>query len=73
MVTANGLSVLVLIGLISGIASGIFGIGGGVLIVPGLIYLVGFSQHRATGTSLAEAASANRAGRNDRILPLRKC
>ena len=47
------LSMLVLIGIISGIASGIFGIGGGVLIVPGLIYLVGFSQHRATGTSLA--------------------
>lgn len=47
------LSIFVLIGIASGIASGIFGIGGGVLIVPGLIYLVGFSQHRATGTSLA--------------------
>ena len=44
---------LVLIGLASGVASGLFGIGGGVLIVPGLVYLVGFSQHRATGTSLA--------------------
>ena len=41
------------IGIFSGIASGVFGIGGGVLIVPGLIYLAGFSQHRATGTSLA--------------------
>lgn len=47
------LSIFVLIGIASGIASGIFWIGGGVLIVPGLIYLVGFSQHRATGTSLA--------------------
>src|SRR5438876_546721 len=28
-------------------------IGGGVLVVPGLIYLAGFTQHRATGTSLA--------------------
>jgi uncharacterized membrane protein YfcA len=47
------LLLLVLIGTASGVASGLFGIGGGVLIVPGLVYLVGFSQHRATGTSLA--------------------
>lgn len=47
------LLLLLLIGLASGVASGLFGIGGGVLIVPGLVYLVGFSQHRATGTSLA--------------------
>ena len=45
--------VLILVGAVSGFASGVFGIGGGVLIVPGLIYLAGFSQHRATGTSLA--------------------
>jgi hypothetical protein len=44
---------LLLIGGISGVASGLFGIGGGVLIVPGLVYLAGMSQHRATGTSLA--------------------
>jgi uncharacterized protein len=44
---------LLLIGFASGVASGLFGIGGGVLIVPGLVYLVGLSQHRATGTSLA--------------------
>ncbi len=44
---------LLFIGVASGVASGFFGIGGGVLIVPGLVYLVGFSQHRATGTSLA--------------------
>jgi uncharacterized membrane protein YfcA len=31
----------------------VFGIGGGVLIVPALVYLAGFSQHSATGTSLA--------------------
>jgi uncharacterized membrane protein YfcA len=45
--------VLLAIGLVSGVASGLFGIGGGVLIVPALVYWVGFSQHRATGTSLA--------------------
>jgi uncharacterized membrane protein YfcA len=41
------------IGLVAGVLSGIFGIGGGVVIVPALIYLAGFTQHRATGTSLA--------------------
>lgn len=45
--------ILILTGLIAGVAAGIFGIGGGVLIVPALIYLAGYSQHRATGTSLA--------------------
>lgn len=46
-------TLLLMIGLISGVASGLFGIGGGVLIVPALVYLAGFSQHAATGTSLA--------------------
>ena len=43
----------ILIGLIGGVASGFFGIGGGIVIVPALIYWAGFSQHKATGTSLA--------------------
>ena len=51
--TLSSITLLLLIGLVSGVASGLFGIGGGVLIVPGLIYLAGFSQHAATGTSLA--------------------
>ncbi len=37
---------------ICGFASGMFGIGGGVLLVPLLVLLFGFSQHRAQGTSL---------------------
>jgi len=45
--------ILILIGLVSGIASGRFGVGGGILVVPALIYLVGFSQKMANGTSLA--------------------
>lgn len=45
--------ILISIGVVSGIASGVFGIGGGVLIVPGLTLLAGFSQHLANGTSLA--------------------
>jgi uncharacterized membrane protein YfcA len=47
------ISTLLMVGLVAGIASGLFGIGGGVLIVPGLVFLLGFSQHMATGTSLA--------------------
>lgn len=46
-------ALFVAIGLIAGLLSGVFGIGGGVVIVPALIYLAGFTQHRATGTSLA--------------------
>ena len=47
------LVVLIGIGLVAGVLSGVFGIGGGVVIVPALIYLAGFRQHMATGTSLA--------------------
>ena len=43
----------VLIGVAAGIASGLFGVGGGIVVVPALIYWAGFSQHMATGTSLA--------------------
>ena len=51
--TASATWLLLVIGLASGVLSGFFGIGGGMLIVPALIYLAGFSQHKATGTSLA--------------------
>lgn len=43
---------VLLTGLTGGIASGLFGIGGGVIMVPILGLLLGFSQHRAQGTSL---------------------
>jgi uncharacterized membrane protein YfcA len=46
-------ALFIFIGLVAGLLSGVFGIGGGVVIVPALIYLAGFTQHRATGTSLA--------------------
>ncbi|HVN72692.1 MAG TPA: TSUP family transporter [Desulfomonilia bacterium] len=45
--------ILIAIGLAAGILAGFFGIGGGIIIIPALIYILGFSQHRATGTSLA--------------------
>lgn len=50
---ANTIFILIAIGLVSGIFSGIIGIGGGIIIIPALIYFASFSQHEATGTSLA--------------------
>lgn len=43
---------LVIVGLLAGILSGLVGLGGGVIIVPALVFLLGFSQHQAQGTSL---------------------
>ncbi|MFC0877009.1 sulfite exporter TauE/SafE family protein [Saccharicrinis sp. FJH2] len=47
------LLILLAIGLLAGILSGTLGVGGGVLIVPALIFILGYSQHEAQGTSLA--------------------
>ena len=44
---------LLLLGLGAGILSGMVGVGGGIIIVPGLVFLLGFSQKMAQGTSLA--------------------
>jgi uncharacterized membrane protein YfcA len=43
---------LLLIGLAAGFMGGLVGIGGGVIIVPALVMLLGMSQHAAQGTSL---------------------
>lgn len=45
--------ILIIIGLLAGILSGIVGIGGGLLMIPMLIFFLGLSQHAAQGTSLA--------------------
>ncbi|MHB8892209.1 MAG: sulfite exporter TauE/SafE family protein [Candidatus Limnocylindrales bacterium] len=47
------LVLIAVIGLVGGVLSGLFGIGGGLVIVPGLIILAGFSAAKAAGTSLA--------------------
>lgn len=44
---------LVLLGAVAGVLSGLFGVGGGVLIVPALVMALGMGQRRAHGTSLA--------------------
>lgn len=46
------IGILLGIGLAAGIASGFLGIGGGILIIPGLVFFLGFSQKLAQGTSL---------------------
>lgn len=45
--------ILLLVGIAAGILGGMVGIGGGIIIVPALVYFLGFSQLNAQGTSLA--------------------
>ena len=40
------------VGLVAGMLSGMVGVGGGIIIVPALVYFMGVSQHEAQGTSL---------------------
>ncbi|TVZ51748.1 sulfite exporter TauE/SafE family protein [Dokdonia sp. Hel_I_53] len=47
---------LIIIGLVAGILSGVMGVGGGVVMIPLMILLLGFNQHQAQGTSLAVLA-----------------
>lgn len=44
---------LLVIGLVAGVAGGMFGIGGGAIIVPAMVLLMGMDQKFATGTSIA--------------------
>ncbi len=45
--------IIILLGLAAGILGGMVGVGGGIIIVPALVYFLAFSQHQAQGTSLA--------------------
>ena len=44
---------VLLLGFLVGVISGIIGIGGGVILIPALIWLLGMTQRKAQGTSLA--------------------
>jgi len=48
----NELVLLIIIGLVAGFVGGALGLGGGIIIVPALVFIMGFSQHQAQGTSL---------------------
>jgi uncharacterized protein len=52
-VHAHSVVRIVLVGLVAGFLSGLFGVGGGILIVPALVLVIGFDQRLAHGTSLA--------------------
>lgn len=52
IMSVQTIALLIVVGLVAGMLSGLVGLGGGVIIVPALVYLIGFSQHQATGTSL---------------------
>lgn len=43
----------IMLGVLAGAMSGLFGIGGGIIMIPALVFLAGFSQHEAQGTTLA--------------------
>lgn len=45
--------VLIAIGILAGIMAGMLGIGGAIIMVPALVYIMGLSQQAAQGTSLA--------------------
>ncbi len=51
--TITTILILILIGLAAGVLSGFAGVGGGVIIIPALILLLGMSQFEAQGTSIA--------------------
>ncbi len=50
--TTQVILVILIIGLFAGILSGLVGVGGGIILVPALVYFMNYSQHQAQGTSL---------------------
>ncbi len=51
--TAQLVITALLIGLAAGMLSGLVGIGGGIIMVPALVFFMNYTQHQAQGTSLA--------------------
>lgn len=47
------LLILIVIGIITGVMAGMLGIGGAIIMIPALVFLLGISQQTAQGTSLA--------------------
>jgi uncharacterized membrane protein YfcA len=47
------LVILIIIGVITGLMAGMLGIGGAIIMIPALVFFMGFSQQMAQGTSLA--------------------
>jgi uncharacterized membrane protein YfcA len=51
--TAQLVITVILIGLAAGMLSGLVGVGGGIIMVPALVFFLHYTQHQAQGTSLA--------------------
>ena len=51
--SAQTIILLILIGIAAGFLSGLVGVGGGIIIVPALVYMLNFTQKDAQGTSLS--------------------
>lgn len=52
----QALVILILIGVAAGVLSGLVGVGGGIILVPALVYFLHYNQHQAQGTSLGVLA-----------------
>jgi len=51
--SVSHLIILIIVGILSGMLAGVFGVGGAIIVIPALVFILGFSQHDAQGTSLA--------------------
>lgn len=51
--TTSMLLILIGIGILTGVMAGMLGIGGAIILIPALVFFMGFSQYMAQGTSLA--------------------
>lgn len=50
-----------IIGVTAGVIAGLFGVGGGIIVVPGLVLWIGLSQRHASGTSIATIIASSAA------------
>ncbi|MDD2387396.1 MAG: sulfite exporter TauE/SafE family protein [Bacteroidales bacterium] len=48
----NEIILLLIVGVLAGVLAGLFGVGGGIIVIPALIYIFGMTQHQAQGTSI---------------------
>lgn len=62
MLTSRCAVQLILVGVVVGVLSGLFGIGGGFIVVPALVLFSGMAIHRAVGTSLLVIVLVSAAG-----------
>jgi hypothetical protein len=51
--SVSTLLIIIVIGIVTGVTAGMLGIGGAIIMIPALVFFLGFSQHMAVGTSLA--------------------